>query len=196
MKAFDPFKATLEEAQAQPDAYASRASADTVESGAVWRWGGAQRLLGNRAHYEAHPLDGAAVCAVHDLVMPGWLAEAFLKRYRDAAHAHVRTWDEAFGTPLKKGTNLAAYRRARVNRVKAALAFSNALQANPSRPVDKGLWDEIGREIGEGATRTEELYREAVRMNMALTAEQLRKRCGVRVRPGRTPKPAGVFRKR
>lgn len=196
MQAFDPFTATFEEALAQPNAYATRSAPEANDSGALWRWDGAQRLLANRPHYEANPLAGVALCATHDLTMPGWLALAYLKRYRSATLAKVRSWDEAFGAAHKKGTNLAAVRRAQHNRVKAALAFSDMLKSAPTRPVDKSLWEDIGRAIGEGATRAEELYRQALHMGLALTADQVRKSCGVRVRPGRSPKPAGVFKKR
>lgn len=44
MQSFDPFTATLEEAEGQPDAYDTR--------GAVWRWAGALDLMGGRAFYE------------------------------------------------------------------------------------------------------------------------------------------------
>jgi len=184
VSAFDPFTATLEEAQAQPDANEPR--------GAVWRACGAHMLMERRAYYEANPLDGMAVCAVHDLVAPDWLARAYLRGFRTVVNCEARSWDEAFGAPFPKGTNIAAARRARRNRVAVAVAFSDILQRDPSRPVDKALWEEIGARIGEGATRAEELYREALRMGAGLTAEQVRGP----LRPAKSRKLAGVRRRR
>ena len=184
MSAFDPFTATLEEAQAQPDANEPR--------GAVWRACGAHRLMERRAYYEANPLDGMAVCAVHDLVAPDWLARAYLRGFYAVTTCKARSWDEAFGAPFPKGTNIAAARRARQNRVAAALAFSDILQRDPTRAVDKMLWEEIGTRIGEGATRAEELYREALRMGIGRTADQIRGP----LRPAKSRKLAGIRRRR
>lgn len=188
MTPFDPFTATLDVALARPDAYATR--------GAVWQWGGAQLLLGRREFYERHPLDGMAVCALHDLVAPDWLARAFLRGFYAVTNCRARTWDEAFGPAFPKGTNLASKRRARINRGKAALAFSDILRRDPQRAVDKGLWEEIGKLIGEGATRAEELYREALRMGMALSADAVRRGRVHEPKPAKLGKRAGVRRKR
>ena len=189
MSDFDPFTATLEEAQAQPDAHATR--------GAVWRWIGANRLTHERVAFEGNPLWGMAVCAVHDLVAPDWLASAFLRCYRKVASCEVKTWDEAFGPAFPKGRNLAAARRARFNRPKVALAFSDILQRDPTRAVDAGLWEEIGVRVGEGKTRAEELYREALAMGMASSAKSIRSRGGVLVSsPAKFEKRAGLPKRR
>lgn len=188
MTAFDPFTATLAQALAHPDAHAIR--------GAVWQWSGAQELTGRREFYERNPLGGMAVCATHDLVAPDWLARAYLRGFDAVAGCRVRSWDEAFGTPHPKGANLAAQRRSRINRVEAVNAFDDLLQRDPGRPVDKALWEEIGRSIGEGATRAEELYREGLRMGIGSTAADIRKRLGWPLRPAKFRKLAGVLRKR
>lgn len=185
MELFDPFLATLEQALARPDADATR--------GAVWRWAGAQELIESRAFYEANPLWGIAKCAVHDLVAPDWLAIAYLHRFRSVTHHHVRTWDEAFGPAHPKGKNMAAARRAMLNRPKVALLFRDTLQRDPLRPVDKALWDEIGTAVGEGATRAEDLYREALQSGMATSASAIRQRAGVSTRrPAKFRKLAGL----
>lgn len=182
MSNFDPFTATLEEAQAQSDADESR--------GAVDRYFGARELLHRRAYYEKDPLAGMACCAMYDLVAPEWLAKAYLRGYYKVSNCVVGSWDDAFGRPFPKGKHLASMRRAKRNRLKAASAFSDILRADPDRPVDKALFEEIGTRIGEGATRAEELYREAVRMGMASTAEKVRG--FAKLNPAKLRKPAGV----
>jgi hypothetical protein len=99
MTPFDPFTATAADAQAQPDA--------NGPSGAVWRWGGAQDLIRRRDHYEANPLEGMDVCAVHAIAAPEWLARAYLRCYRKVTRYEVRSWDEAFGAPFKPRADLA-----------------------------------------------------------------------------------------
>jgi hypothetical protein len=188
MSGFDPFTATMEDAQAHPDAYAVR--------GAIWRVCGAQMLMARRNHYEAHPLDGIAVCVTHDLLAPDWLARSFLAAKLKVTWFKARNWDEAFGPAHPKGVNLAAQRRSAINRIKVANLFAETLQREPWRAVDKSLWSEIGRAVGEGATRSEELYREALSRGFALGAADIRKRAGVRVRPAKSPKLAGIRRSR
>lgn len=184
MSAFDPFTATLDEAKSQPDAYGLR--------GPVERWAGAQVLTGRSEFYERNPLDGIAVCVLHDLVAPEWLSRAYLQGLHRVVNCRARSWDEAFGAPFKPGKNLAAMPRARLHRIAAANAFSDILQRDPTRRIDKALWREIGDQIGEGATRAEELYREALAMGFGATACHIKKRSGVL--PTRFRKPAGKHR--
>ena len=101
-KPFDPFTATAEEAQAQPDAYAVQ--------GAVLRWGAAQIINTQRAQMEANPIDGIAQCVAAKLSVPDWLATAFLAQYWLAKHGTVRTWDKAFGPANPKREHLPTLR--------------------------------------------------------------------------------------
>lgn len=156
---FDPFTATFEQAQAMPHAHAPR--------GPVAQWAGAQELLGRRPFFEANPLDGIALCCTRDLVAPEWLARAFLRGFYKVTTCRARSWDEAFGAALPKGANLAAARRTRENRLRVALAVTDITDRDPARATDKALFEAAGKAAGEGATRAEELWREALALRMA-----------------------------
>jgi hypothetical protein len=99
---FDPFTATLEEAKAQPDAWA--------DHGAVLRWGAAQQINRDREELEKSPIDGVAQCVRAGLVAPDWLAYAFLRQYGKVLNCQVATWDEAFGPAFPAGTHLSTHR--------------------------------------------------------------------------------------
>jgi hypothetical protein len=99
---FDPFISTLEEAKAQPDAWA--------EHGAVLRWGAAQQINSDREELEKSPIDGVARCVRAGLVAPNWLAYAFLRQYGKVLRCEVASWDEAFGPPFAPGKHLSTYR--------------------------------------------------------------------------------------
>ncbi len=99
---FDPFTATLEEAKAQPDAWA--------EHGAVLRWGAAQQIARDREDLEKNPIHGVAKCVRAGLIAPDWLAYAFLRQYGQVLRCEVASWDEAFGTPFAPGKHLSTYR--------------------------------------------------------------------------------------
>ncbi|NYG31636.1 hypothetical protein HZU83_20740 [Sphaerotilus montanus] len=192
-KPFDPFTSTLAEAEKLNNLHET----DLNTIPALVQFITAQELEKRKDYYKEHPLKGVALCIQNDLVAPLWLAYAFLREYRSAAHGRVRTWDEAFGPPLPKGTNLALFRRARINTTKVINLFSKKIQENPLRSVNKALWEEIGREVGEGATRAEELYREARKLGRGLTLEQLRSRGMSRhdAKPTKTKKHTGLRRK-
>lgn len=104
-------------------------------------------------------LDAVAECFLCDLQPPAWLALAFLSRWRSVKHASVGSWDEAFGQPWPKGTQLARKRLVQENAVRAWLAAVRRIRADPGRPITKALWQEIGTELGFSATTAEELAR-------------------------------------
>jgi hypothetical protein len=108
-------------------------------------------------------LDAVATCALHDLVMPDWLAVEFLRRYRGATHYTAKSWDDlrAFGPPHAKNTNLAARRKALLKRL-AVFNDVRALHAK-GRSIEKALFAEVGGKHCIGATLAEELYYEAAR---------------------------------
>ena len=188
MSTFDPYSSTLDEAQAQPDAYAI--------PGPVWRWIGAHGLKRCRSFYEDNAMHGMAQCAIYDLSPPAWLAMAFLRSYRTAALYRVRTWDQAFGAPHPKGKNLALARQAFEGRLRVAQALTAAILADPTRPVDKGLWEDIGAAVGLGATRAQELYREARQIGLVSDPAAIRRCVGNSAsKPARKRKPAGLLGK-
>lgn len=110
-------------------------------------------------------MQAVALCAVHDLKMPAWLAEEFVVRRRRVTEAHVATWDEAFGRPWPARTRLASVRRhlrlkKRIHKEAWAL-----VEADPSRSINRLLFDEVGELHGvnlSGST-TADLYYQAVR---------------------------------
>ena len=115
---FDPFTATLEEAQAQPDA-------DVMPRGAVMRWGTAQSVNWHRARYEQFPTEGVACCVQGGLVVPDWLARAFLAQYYKVLNCKVATWDEAFGPAFTSGTHLSTFRLRRRYGYQIAALFTD-----------------------------------------------------------------------
>jgi hypothetical protein len=116
--------------------------------------------------------DGFAVlacirrCVTHGLVAPEWLAYAFDRRYDAVLNCRAGSWDSllAFGKPYPVGTHLNALRKARLNRVKVRLDVTDILQREPETPIDKGLFERVGKSLGLGATLTEEFYYQAKRM--------------------------------
>ena len=191
--AFNPWTATFDEARAaQPEGF------DPKPDLPLYQWNAAREVEALRPSIERGDgfavLDAVSRCALHGLVIPDWLAREYLRRYRAVQHCRVRSWDEAFGRPYPPGTNIAARRRAQKNRIAASLAFHDILISDPARTVDKGLFEEIGKRIGEGATRAEDLYREALQLGIGQTAAEIRG--FLQIKPTKSGKLAGIRRRR
>lgn len=201
MSTFDPFTATMEDALALPDCHAVR--------GPVWQRIGAERLLSHRAHYEASPLDGVAVCLVHDLVAPDWLARAYLRGFYAVKSCDTASWDVAFGAPHRKGVQLAALRRRDAARLRVASVVHEFVQRFPDESIDAlfaaagatgsdrapGHLGEYAAKLGVGKTMAYELYAES---GKARTVAEVRQRAGYpkRATSAKFGKVAGVRRTR
>lgn len=159
---FDPWTATFEEAFAEMDKW--RASgADTCRS-PIRQISVAHKVLFLKQAIDGG--DGFAVlvaishCVTSGLVAPEWLADAFNRRYASVVGFGVGSWDDppAFGRPYPKGTNLASLRKAAKGSRAVWQAINEELVRFPETPIDKGLFEKIGKPLGFGATLTEEYY--------------------------------------
>lgn len=107
-------------------------------------------------------LQAVRACLSHGLVAPLWLVYAYNKRFDRVLNYHVGSWDhpDAFGLPNPKGSHLAALRKARLGRLEVSIAVHDLLQREPATPIDKALFERVGRPLGFGATLTERYYYE------------------------------------
>lgn len=104
-------------------------------------------------------LDAIGHCAEHRLVIPDWLADEYLQRHGAVGRGWAKDWndDRAFGRAYPKGTNMAGV-RAKVELAPAAYAFAVGLLVDdPKRPFDAGFYEEVGKHVGVGKTRAQEL---------------------------------------
>lgn len=101
-------------------------------------------------------LGAIATCVRTGIVVPCWAAIAYLKAYRKVAWCKVKSWDDAFGAPYRKGTNLDALRRKRDNRWGVWLRVRHELRTTEV-PIER-IFDEIAREFGLNTTLVKELY--------------------------------------
>lgn len=104
-------------------------------------------------------LEAVAECARCGLVMPDWLARAFLKRYRAVTQARAKSWDDplSFGAPYPKGTNIGAMRKARVKGLDLFLRVTALREKTPDMPLLEAL-EAVGSDMGIGKTLAEEYY--------------------------------------
>jgi hypothetical protein len=95
-----------------------------------------------------------AHCFSNGLAVPEWARERFLAATRKGSE--IKSCDEVFGRPLKKGKQLKAARR------RAQLAepiWSRVCERHSAgEAIDKGLFDSVGKEFDVGGTVAAEIY--------------------------------------
>jgi hypothetical protein len=131
--------------------------------GPIYRWAAFRYLENLEAEYlrDNHGfavLAGVRKCANHDLVMPDWLAKAFISRYDLVLNCHTDSWDKAFDPPYKKGVHLNALRKQRKLRFAVLNEVHTLRMADSRLAIDKALFEKVGRKFGLGATLAERYY--------------------------------------
>ena len=94
-------------------------------------------------------------CCLMKRPLPEWLRLAFLASYEAATGYKIKSWDDAFGRPHPKSTHLKAEKR------NAELRFLIILRVQARKegePIDKGLFEEIGTELGISGTTASDIY--------------------------------------
>jgi hypothetical protein len=88
--------------------------------------------------------------------IPLWLEKAFLAACRAGTRFEIKSWDEVFGRPLKKGKRLATERRKWV--ITEPLWTRVVDLHAEGKPLDKELFNTVGKEFGVSGTVASEIY--------------------------------------
>lgn len=141
---------------------------EAVGTPAYAQWRAAQAILQLRDLVEKDR-DGIAVLTAisfavrHGLVVPDWLANAYLKRFIRFERCEVASLDEAFDhMPTTERVRAAQEKRAKLMPQISELLVE-AITMNPARAVDNELFDEIAEKLGIGQGPCRDLYAEGVR---------------------------------
>ncbi len=100
-------------------------------------------------------------CMMNNLPIPPWLATAFAQACHRVHMYEVKSWDDVFGRPLKKGKRLATERR---NMKMAGPLFDMVQERHKAgAAINKGLFNEVGAEFGVSGTVASDLYYEVIK---------------------------------
>jgi len=131
------------------------------------QWFAASAIKERRADIEASGpelMRAVAIVARHGLVMPAWMAECYLARFAKIEKLEVASFDEAFGPlPYKPGARFEQFKKRRREIPLLSRELVSAIKADPTRPIDNALFEEVGSKLGMGKTRAQELYWDGVR---------------------------------
>jgi hypothetical protein len=125
-------------------------------------------------------LSAVAECAKAGLVMPDWLARAYLKRWRVVVLAKAKSWDDeaSFGKPYPKGANLNAIRKARMNGLKIYSGVRKLREQDPGIPLEQAILD-VAAPLGIGRTLAQEYFYNQEKL-WPFSAGALRRKTGTR----------------
>jgi hypothetical protein len=94
-------------------------------------------------------------CLLMKRPLPEWLPLAFLHTYEARARFEIRSWDEVFGRPVPKGMHLETEKR---NAELRPLIIRRVQALRSEKPIDKPLFETVGKEFGISGTTVSEIY--------------------------------------
>jgi hypothetical protein len=100
-------------------------------------------------------LEAIHLCDLLKRPKPEWLRQAGIRVFEAAARFEIKSWDEAFGPPQKKGAHLSV--RKDYARLRYPVAIQVALRA-PGESIDTGLFEKIGAALGIKKTKASDIY--------------------------------------
>lgn len=143
------------------------------------QWGAFRDLVEYRKRFEDGDryalMTAIRICANHDLPLPGWVSKAFIHAYDTVTNARSKSWNEVFGSPYPKGTNLNALKKKRELRFAVHGTIIGIVKTAPDTPIDSHLFEKVGSKFNIGKTLAEEYYREACGI-LDLSAVDVKKR--------------------
>jgi hypothetical protein len=108
-------------------------------------------------------------CLLLKRPLPEWLRLAFLDAYDSATGYEIKSWDDAFGRPHPKGAHIEKQKRHLKLRY---VIVQRVEELRSEMPVDKKLFEKIGKELGIGrSTTVSDIYHEQRRQLEKMTDE-------------------------
>lgn len=157
---------TFEQVMAAQECFQANASYEDP-SGPLYQWNALHNLDGlEQAFIRGNKfamMQALRVCANHSLPMPDWLARAYIRAFDRVLKLQIGSWDDAFGRPIKKGTHLKRARKRNEAQWEVINRIREIQLAKPMTPIDEGLFERVGAEIGIGKTLCNKLYYSAKR---------------------------------
>ena len=99
-------------------------------------------------------------CAKKRQPLPEWASKVFITAYESGVGGEVKSWDDVFGKPYPKGSNLNAIKKRLEKRGALTNRIRQMKNKDPSIAIDVALFEKVGSEFGVGKTLANEYYYE------------------------------------
>jgi len=154
---------SFEDAWSAQEEWKTRYGPNIRGRGPFWRWTGSKELKElyelYRTGNNAAIIEALFVCSINSLPIPRWCEMAYLASYRKVRHYKAKNWDDVFGRPHPKWTQLGVRRQEREKSLLVYHRIENIRKEDPSIPIDAALFERVGKEFAIGGkTLTEEYY--------------------------------------
>ena len=108
--------------------------------------------------HELALMTAISLCASFEFIMPEWVARSYIKAHTTIIEARAKSWDDVFGRPLKPRQRLETARKHRELMPKVFVAIMQIRMQEPETPIDQGLFERVGEQLGIGKTLVSELW--------------------------------------
>jgi hypothetical protein len=99
-------------------------------------------------------LNAIYYCCLLKRPLPEWLRLAFVHAYESRARFEIRSWDEVFDRPVPKSTHP---EKEKLRRLVIERVWTLKTE-NPETAIDRGLFEQIGEELGIPGSTIDGLY--------------------------------------
>jgi hypothetical protein len=97
-------------------------------------------------------------CSLLKLPMPDWVAEAYQDAYKKVTTYEVKSWDDAFGKPHPKGTDLKASRKKL--QIGGKIFETSRKMIDSGAKIDLELFEIVGKQFGMSCSYARDAYYE------------------------------------
>lgn len=101
-------------------------------------------------------MEAIFVCATSNLPLAPWAAYAYDQAYSKIALAQFKSWDDVFGVPYPKGTQLNAIKKR--NRLQIKVYDTVEAEVKSGRVVGESLFEDVGKKYAICKTLASEYY--------------------------------------
>lgn len=134
----------------------------------LFQWEALQRLKMLRESFQnGHKYSlmlAIRICANHDLILPDWVSQAYISAFDGVHTFHNKSWDEVFGMPNPKWTDLNASKKKRGLKLAVLLEVRRIYFSQLPRPaIDVLMYEEAGKKFNIGKTLAGEYYNAALK---------------------------------
>lgn len=134
----------------------------------IYRYDARTQLEGERQRFERGErmalLAAIRICANHDIPLPAWASQAYIRSYDQVLNCKLDSWDAAFGRPYGKGKKIQALRKRRYLRHRVWLRIVEIRREEKDsrgKPpaIGNELFDRIATEFHTNRDLISKLYR-------------------------------------
>jgi hypothetical protein len=102
-----------------------------------------------------HLFDTIYFCAANKRKLPDWAREMIIMAHLRSRYGRLKSWEEIFGKPFPGKSRKGILTKARALEVWIAVRQRvEKRQSTKDQPIDEGLFEEVGKELGVGGHST------------------------------------------